>query len=63
MLTQIVVKVYLQAAALVRISAQLVAVARTLLPEVLLELDKLLIFSLAEVSASLESGALLRCIT
>ena len=38
---------YLQAAALVRISAQLVAVARTLLPEVLLELDKLLIFSLA----------------
>ena len=38
---------YLQAASLVRISAQLVAVARTLLPEVLLELDKLLIFSLA----------------
>lgn len=36
-----------KAAALVRISAQLVAVARTLLPEVLLELDKLLIFSLA----------------
>merc|ERR1712073_171854 len=36
-----------KAAALVRISAQLVAVARTLLPELLLELDKLLIFVLA----------------
>ena len=47
LLTQIVVNVYLQAAALVRISAQLVAVARTLLPELLLELDKLLIFVLA----------------
>ena len=47
LLTKIVVNVYLQAAALVRISAQLVAVARTLLPELLLELDKLLIFVLA----------------
>ena len=52
-----------RAVALEMTSAQEAAVALLPRTRLLVLLARLLIFSLAEVSASLESGALLRCIT